>query len=212
MSRAALQPASAWLLQWTTRGTNIRCPGHAACPAYGPAAEGRGVFMLLCRTGRTQPTAPAVFWGSPIGFGSPTLATIPLTFAFNEHKLWMFLQDRLKIPSKKSWQKVREKVLTQKAFELHDLIRQEPSAGSGRHDAVREAQALSTATSSIPAREAQPQCSVSRSQANFQQRRSQWGQRFLHLPTHFRSNCGTTSLHGQYTAGGGGKECGSVSL
>lgn len=69
MSRVAWQPALAWSFQWTSRGMNVRPPGHASCPVYGPTTQRqRWVHTVPQSWQKTANTAPAVFRGSPMGF------------------------------------------------------------------------------------------------------------------------------------------------
>lgn len=66
-----------------------------------PRLKGRGGFILFHKAGRRQPIQHLLSSGAlPWVSVSPTLAKVPLIFAFNEHKLWMFPQNRLKILSK----------------------------------------------------------------------------------------------------------------
>ena len=106
MSRVAWQQASAWLFPWTSRGTNVRPPGHTACPVYAPWLQGRGGFVLFYKTGQIQPTEHLLSLG--------VLPHCPRTFTFNECKLWMSPQNRLKTLSKTACQKNREQLLTWK--------------------------------------------------------------------------------------------------
>lgn len=94
MSRVAWQQASAWLFPWTSRGTNVRPPGHTACPVYAPWLQGRGGFVLFYKTGQIQPTEHLLSLG--------VLPHCPRTFTFNECKLWMSPQNRLKNTFKNS--------------------------------------------------------------------------------------------------------------
>lgn len=67
--QVAWQPALTWSLQWTSRGMDVRPPGHTACPVYGPLTRGQGwVHAVLQSWQKTASRAPAVFRSSPIRF------------------------------------------------------------------------------------------------------------------------------------------------
>lgn len=66
---------------------------HAVCPVYGPRA-GLGLCYSTKLAG-DSPWSTCCLLGLSHGFLSPTLAKVPLTFAFNKRKLGMFPQNRL---------------------------------------------------------------------------------------------------------------------
>lgn len=204
---------------------NVGPPGHAACPVYGPRAGVGSCCSTKLAEDSQQGTCSLL--GLSRGYsGSPTLAKVPLTFAFNERKLGMF-PTFLKNTFKNSLLgKQRKNSDTEKALLLLSVKTVDISRDWKAWCTVRKTQAsfcFRVKVFSNPPWPCSPpllppriptlkaQRSVSRSWATFQQLESQWGQRFLHLATHFTRNCGSRSLHGQYTPGEG-KECGSVSL
>lgn len=55
-----------------------------------PWLEGGGEFMLFYKAGRKQPIGNLLSSGAlPLGFCLSHTGQSPLTFAFNEDKLWM---------------------------------------------------------------------------------------------------------------------------
>lgn len=71
---------------------------HAVGPVYGPRA-GLGSCCSTTLAG-ASPRRACCPLGLSRGFLSPTLAKVPLTFAFNKRKLGMFPPNRLNILSK----------------------------------------------------------------------------------------------------------------
>lgn len=83
-----------------TQGNECQTPphSHAVCPVYGPRA-GLGSCCSTKLAG-ASPRRACCPLGLSRGFLSPTLAKVPLTFAFNKRKLGMFPPNRLNILSK----------------------------------------------------------------------------------------------------------------
>lgn len=82
MSTVAWQPASAWSFSWTSRGTNVRPPGHAACPVYASPLQGRGGSGCGTKPAESSPQSEHLLSSGAHPHG-------PLTLAFSECELWM---------------------------------------------------------------------------------------------------------------------------